>query len=90
VARGVEERRFDVRRTSRKDYRIQCAGELQQFGGSEAERDFDGFGAVCRDGAYVLVIGIALVAKFFFFSAIRDAYANFGGWGGAHEMPSYH
>jgi hypothetical protein len=90
IAYGVKERRFDVGRAAGKDDCIESEREILQIFGNEAERDLDGLSAVRCDGFHILVIGIALVAKFFFFSAIRDAYTNFGGWGGAHEVSSYH
>jgi hypothetical protein len=90
MARRMEERRLDIRRTSRKDYCVQRARQILQFRGREAERKFDWFGAVLCDGCHVLVVGIAFIAKFFFSSAIGDPYANFWGWRRGHELPSYH
>ena len=90
LTRGVKKRRLDIRGAARKDDRVQGLRQVLQFCAREAKRDFDGFGALRLDGCDVLVVSVPFLAKFFFSSAIGDAYANFLGWRRAHEVPSYH
>src|SRR5277367_6832515 len=90
MTRGVEERRLDVRRAAGQDDCIQRECEILQFFRSEAQRDLYGLGTGRLHRCEIFFVGIALVAKFFFFSAIWDANTNLLGWCGAHEMPSYH
>src|ERR1700722_6381713 len=76
---------MNIRRAAGKDKRVEIANPFGKLGGGKAQRDFDGVGAGGFSCSEILVVGFPFVLKFFFSSAIRDAYthlrAGFGGHG---------
>src|ERR1700727_339406 len=78
---------MNVGRAAGKNEGVEAADCLGEFGRSQAERDFDRFGANGPRRSEGFFVGLALVLKFFFSSAIRDTNTHFWAGFSGHGKP---